>query len=58
MWSFGCILYELIKGETLFRAKNYLELLKNFIKILGYPPKTILNKIPLSFRKTILNMKN
>ena len=57
MWSFGCILYELITGETLFRAKNYLELLKNFIKVLGMPDKKILKSIPLSFRQTIQDLK-
>lgn len=26
IWSFGCILYEFIFGESLFKSKNYVRL--------------------------------
>jgi serine/threonine protein kinase len=25
IWSFGCILYELLKKEQLFKSKNYVK---------------------------------
>lgn len=37
MWSIGCILVEMVIGETLFKAKNNLDQLMQIIKILGSP---------------------
>eukprot|EP01026_Neomeris_dumetosa_P021743 TRINITY_DN1893_c0_g1_i2.p1 TRINITY_DN1893_c0_g1~~TRINITY_DN1893_c0_g1_i2.p1 ORF type:complete len:418 (-),score=22.01 TRINITY_DN1893_c0_g1_i2:791-2044(-) len=46
MWSVGCIVYELVTGEPLFRISSKLknesldqQLLMQIIRLLGYPPK-------------------
>jgi len=38
MWSFGCILYELIVGNPLFPAKDENELLEYLVVTLGEIP--------------------
>jgi serine/threonine protein kinase len=42
MWSFGCILYELIMGHPLFPAKDENELLEFFIITVGEIPSYML----------------
>jgi len=42
MWSFGCILYELIMGTPLFPAKDENELLEYFIITIGKVPNFII----------------
>ena len=37
MWSIGCILMEMIIGETLFKAKNNIDQFMQIIKVLGSP---------------------
>lgn len=45
MWSFGCILYELITGEVLFKGHSTIETLQleRIFKILGTPSFEVLN---------------
>ena len=39
IWSFGCLLIEMILGETLFYAENEIELLLNIFQVVGSPQK-------------------
>lgn len=39
VWSIGCTFYELITGKTLFKARNYLELVNCMVNVLGKPSK-------------------
>ena len=39
MWSFGCIIVEVLTGETLFEGKNRRQLLAKMHKLLGPLPK-------------------
>lgn len=45
IWSTGCTLYEIITGVPLFQAKDYLDLIKKFIQVLGKPSETELEFI-------------
>ena len=44
MWSFGCILAELVTGRPLFPAIDEHELLELFIVRIGMPPEEMINK--------------
>ena len=44
MWSFGCILYELIIGAPLFPAEDENHLLEYFTVVLGKLPKYMIQK--------------
>lgn len=44
MWSFGCILAELVTGRPLFPAYDERELLEYFIIRIGMPPEEMINK--------------
>ena len=37
IWSAGCTFFELIKGTPIFQAKNYLDLVKLIVQVLGTP---------------------
>jgi dual specificity tyrosine-phosphorylation-regulated kinase 2/3/4 len=43
MWSFGCIIAELLSCTPLFPAINEKELLEFFIIRIGYPPTEMVN---------------
>lgn len=43
MWSFGCIISELVTGTPLFPAVNEKELLEFFIIRIGMPPKEMVD---------------
>lgn len=44
MWSFGCILVELLMGKPLFPGESEAEQLQLMMEFLGVPPIEILNK--------------
>ncbi|CAD8122376.1 unnamed protein product [Paramecium sonneborni] len=44
MWSFGCIIAELFTGESLFQSKSEKELLFLQIKVIGMPPKELIEQ--------------
>jgi len=41
IWSYGCILYELVTKKPLFPARSCFDLGIFYIHVLGYPPKTM-----------------
>lgn len=44
MWSFGCILAELVTGRPLFPALDEHELLELIIVRIGMPPESMINQ--------------
>ncbi|CAK63957.1 unnamed protein product (macronuclear) [Paramecium tetraurelia] len=46
MWSFGCIMAELFLGDSLFQSKTEKELLYAQTKVLGMPPKEVIDQSP------------
>ena len=46
MWSLGCILYELYKGEPLFSGVNEVEQIYLIMEKIGFPPKFIIEQSP------------
>ncbi len=44
MWSFGCILAEMITGRPLFPALDENELLELFIMMIGLPPSDMIER--------------
>jgi dual specificity tyrosine-phosphorylation-regulated kinase 2/3/4 len=44
IWSFGCILVELLNGYPLFVAENEVELIQCMMELLGPPPARLVNK--------------
>ena len=46
MWSLGCILYELYKGEPLFPGVNEVEQIYLIMEKIGFPPKFIIEQSP------------
>jgi dual specificity tyrosine-phosphorylation-regulated kinase 2/3/4 len=44
MWSFGCILVELVNGKPLFPGESEAEQLQLIMEAIGVPPAEVLNK--------------
>ena len=44
MWSFGCILYELLVGFPLFPAENEFDLMSMIVEVLGIPPAKLIKE--------------
>ena len=42
MWSLGCVLCELVTGTPIFPAKDETELMMMLIKVIGMPPKSLI----------------
>jgi len=43
IWSLGCIIYEMIRGYPLFKARNYQDLFLYHVHVLGIPDKKLIN---------------
>jgi dual specificity tyrosine-phosphorylation-regulated kinase 2/3/4 len=39
VWSLGCVICEMVTGKPLFEAENETELMQMYIRVLGMPPK-------------------
>ncbi|OMJ69227.1 hypothetical protein SteCoe_33100 [Stentor coeruleus] len=46
MWSFGCIIVEMVRGYPLFPGKNEEDLMGRIIEILGSPPRDLIINSP------------
>ncbi len=46
MWSFGCILYELYTGNSLFPADSEADLLQRIMEVKGLPPRELVTVSP------------
>jgi serine/threonine protein kinase len=44
LWSLGCIIYEMIRGYPLFKAKNYQDLFLYQVHMLGIPNRNLIQK--------------
>ena len=44
IWSFACIIYELLTGKPLFRSKNENQLVVSIIGVIGIPPDYLIKK--------------
>lgn len=42
IWSLGCVLCELVTGTPIFPAKDETELMEMLIKVIGMPPKSLI----------------
>ena len=42
IWSLGCVLCELVTGTPIFPAKDETELMVMLIKVIGMPPKSLI----------------
>ena len=45
VWSLGCIFYELMRRNQLFKAKNHLHHLELILECIGFPDNTALQQI-------------
>ncbi|KAM4703222.1 dual specificity tyrosine-phosphorylation-regulated kinase 2-like, partial [Rhinophrynus dorsalis] len=45
MWSFGCVLAELLTGDILFPGENEADQMACIIELLGMPPQEVLNSL-------------
>jgi serine/threonine protein kinase len=44
VWSFGCVLYEMLMGKPLFYATDCYDLLRKMIELMGLPPQAYINE--------------
>jgi mitogen-activated protein kinase 1/3 len=55
IWSAGCSFYELLMGTPLFQTKNYLDLIKLIVQILGTPTDEAVDYIQNTHAKNFLS---
>ena len=48
MWSVGCILAELLGGQTIFKGKDYVDQLNEILRVLGTPDEETIQTIKSS----------
>jgi dual specificity tyrosine-phosphorylation-regulated kinase 2/3/4 len=46
IWSFGCVLCEMVTGQPIFPAENEAELILMIAEVIGLPPKSFISGAP------------
>ena len=44
VWSYACVLCEMVTGKPLFEAEDEQELMQLYMKIIGMPPQWMINE--------------
>jgi serine/threonine protein kinase len=58
IWSLGCIIYEMIRGYPLFKAKNYQDLFLYHTNLLGIPDSKIIKESQYGNKYIVKDNKN
>ncbi|XP_033261270.1 mitogen-activated protein kinase 12 isoform X5 [Orcinus orca] len=55
IWSVGCIMAEMITGETLFKGSDHLDQLKEIMKVTGTPPAEFVQRLQSAEAQNYMN---
>ena len=56
MWSFGCIMYEMLYGKPIIYAKYTSQLIEFYVRVMGYPSDEFIEKYKLHLKFFNINM--